>query len=497
MDIKINYAEKISRYNTTDLRTWIAKILAIIIPALLMSFFINISPMLTVLLFVICIFTIMYWINPKKTLLAFGIFLVFQGLVLYHTGGVLGYFLRQIDEPLIVIFFILTILKRLSMGRPIRIMPIGLLLFCITVIGFISSYANQITGLYIAMSSYLLMIKGFLVFYIFLNMDFEESELRIYAKTFLMIGLIVVLTTFINITFPGPFNKFVGGVQIYRMGMLSAVSIFGHPGGLGSFMAILTCFSFAYYIITKERKLLVLIIFFLLTMLLSLRITPALGVFLAVLFAILVLSSVERKRAIALFSSISVTLFLFFADKILKILSLAISGYVTSIDPYKVARDALYLTGFKIAWDYFPFGAGFGTFGGWMSRVYYSPLYYKYGLNRIWGLSPDTGNFINDTFWPHILAELGIIGCIFYLLIFYQFFRYAIKGIKSFDTPYQRAFAVGTCMVLVSSLFESIKVTIYEMSLWGFLIFGSMGIICSLLRAQESKVCLNHIKDEK
>lgn len=485
--MKISYLKNASWHiGRNSLLIWALRFLAVFVPALLMGYFINVSPQLTIGLLIISIYCFTFCLSPKKTLLIFGVFLVFQSLIVQHTGGLPGSILNNLDELLIILSFLLLILKRISDRRTLRFQPIGFILLGITFVGFISNYSSQLVNPTVSLISFFLLIKGFLIFYIFLNMDFNETEIRVFTKIFLIIGLFVVFTTIINVSFPGPFNKFVGGFRDYRLGMLSAISIFGHPGGLGTFMSILTCFSFAFHIITKERRFLVLTIFFLLTMLLSLRITPALGTFLACTFAIFILSPVERKRTVIVLSSIGVTLFLFFADKIVKILSGAISGYITDVNPYKVARDALYLTGFKIAWDYFPFGAGFGTFGGWMSRVNYSPLYYKYGLRHVWGLSPEHGGFINDTFWPHIMAELGIIGFIFYLLIFYQFFKYSIKGIKLLKAPFQRSFALGTLMVLISSLVQSIKLTIYEMSLWAFLIFGSIAIVYFLLNVQES-----------
>lgn len=89
----------------------------------------------------------------------------------------------------------------------------------------------------------------------------------------------------------------------------------------------------------------------------------------------------------------------------------------------------------KIAWDYFPFGAGFGTFGSWMSRAMYSPLYHTYGLSHVWGLSPGKTSFINDIFWPSILAETGIFGLLFYGLIIIGFLRICVQSLKVLNTP--------------------------------------------------------------
>lgn len=476
--MKVREIIGISNNNST--RILILKVIAVLIPGLIFSMLtVALSPLLAAGLFVFSVFCIVYWIWPKRALLAFGVFLVFQSLLIRYIGGVIGVVLK-FDEIFILTAFVLTVLQRFSKGQPVRFMPVGLLLLGMTAMGFLSSYVNHLTGTFAALAAYLLMIKGFLFFFIFLNTDLTESETKVFAKTFLVIGFFIVLTTIVNIASPGPFNKFIGASRLfYRMGMLSAVSIFGHPAGLGTTMGIFTCFALAFYIVIKDKRFLIITIIFLLTMLLSLRVLPAVGFFSAVLLAALVLPSMERKRAILFLVFVGVIISLAFAEIIVDILSGAVSSYITKADPYKVARDVLYITGFKIATSYFPFGAGLGTFGSYISKVYYSSLYYKYGLNRIWGLSPKTGQFISDTFWPHIMAELGFVGCILYLWILFLFIKYAIKGIKTFSTPLQRAFAIGVFMMLIVSFAHSIKGAVYEQSLWAYLIFGSMGILCS------------------
>lgn len=86
--------------------------------------------------------------------------------------------------------------------------------------------------------------------------------------------------------------------------------------------------------------------------------------------------------------------------------------YVSGLDNEYLARPMTYKTSLKILWDYLPFGSGMGTFacnGAWK---YYSPLYYKYNLNGIWGLD-EGGGFICDAYYP-TLAQFGIVGVFFF-----------------------------------------------------------------------------------
>ena len=87
------------------------------------------------------------------------------------------------------------------------------------------------------------------------------------------------------------------------------------------------------------------------------------------------------------------------------------------------ARAQLLINSFQIAKDHFPVGAGFGTYGSYYSAIYYSPLYYKYGLNTIYGLSKELYSFICDSFWPMILGQAGFIGTILYALAVFKLFK--------------------------------------------------------------------------
>ena len=91
------------------------------------------------------------------------------------------------------------------------------------------------------------------------------------------------------------------------------------------------------------------------------------------------------------------------------------------------ARQLFWQNGIDLFKEYFPFGTGFGTFGSGSAASYYSSLYYTLGFNNIAGMQPDNTKFLNDTFWPMIFAQLGLVGTIPYtallLFILYEICR--------------------------------------------------------------------------
>lgn len=103
--------------------------------------------------------------------------------------------------------------------------------------------------------------------------------------------------------------------------------------------------------------------------------------------------------------------------------------FITGLDNEQLARPMMYKTAPKVFVDYIPFGPGLGTFGTSASaKTYYSPLYYKYDLADIWGMSPsDRGAFNADSFYPS-LAQFGFFG-LFFFLIFWKRRLLAINNI--------------------------------------------------------------------
>ena len=125
--------------------------------------------------------------------------------------------------------------------------------------------------------------------------------------------------------------------------------------------------------------------------------------------------------------------------------------YISGMSNDELARPITYKTSLKILYDYFPFGSGMGTFacnGAWQ---HYSPLYFKYNLNDIWGLSPDAGGFICDAYYP-TLAQFGIVG-VFFFLWFWKRRMSAINVIV--DMRYYRVAMITICCLAIEQTADS------------------------------------------
>ena len=99
--------------------------------------------------------------------------------------------------------------------------------------------------------------------------------------------------------------------------------------------------------------------------------------------------------------------------------------------------------------DYFPLGSGLGTFGTQSAATYYSPLYYRYGLNTYWALK-EGGSELTDCYWPAVGAELGIIGIILMVTLIFVFSKRFIQS-ANHKKYYMIAFLTYVIYLLVSS----------------------------------------------
>ena len=109
-----------------------------------------------------------------------------------------------------------------------------------------------------------------------------------------------------------------------------------------------------------------------------------------------------------------------------------VEGMSEGISEYgRMARPESYKTAGTIIFsDFIPFGSGLGTFSTNAAAKFYSPIYYKYGMNDIWGLYPENPMFLADAFFPS-LAEYGMVGIFFFLWFWIRRYK-EINRINSF-----------------------------------------------------------------
>lgn len=156
-----------------------------------------------------------------------------------------------------------------------------------------------------------------------------------------------------------------------------------------------------------------------------------------------------------------------------------ITGNSDTFDPNVIesfARPVLYVTAFMIFCDYFPFGSGLASYASFASSDNYSSLYYEYGLNYIWGLSPEMPDFICDAFYPS-LAQFGVVGVILFIWFWVYIYKYLKILISENPEKNKYIFCIGVmtmCFVFIESIASTSFVQFY-----GMLDMMLLGIVCS------------------
>lgn len=141
------------------------------------------------------------------------------------------------------------------------------------------------------------------------------------------------------------------------------------------------------------------------------------------------------------------------------------------------ARNLLLRYGVRIMRAAFPIGTGFGTFGTAVAREHYSKLYLRYGFWRYYGTSMRHSNFLLDTYWPAIMAELGIFGAIFMLIVVLLLFR---RTVRMCSNPYSRVciYSCWTALFISSTVSSAFFAATKSMIM--------IGLVCILVPIADS-----------
>ena len=114
------------------------------------------------------------------------------------------------------------------------------------------------------------------------------------------------------------------------------------------------------------------------------------------------------------------------------------------------ARMALYYFSTNVFADYFPFGSGFATYATYTSGVYYSPLYNKYGMDIMYGLTESDPKFIADTYYP-ALAQFGVVGAALFFLFWGTI---ALKASRMLREKINLKYFAITILIIIFFLIE-------------------------------------------
>lgn len=135
-------------------------------------------------------------------------------------------------------------------------------------------------------------------------------------------------------------------------------------------------------------------------------------------------------------------------------------------------RYLLFFYSFVTMGRYFPIGAGFATYGSAMAARHYSPLYYQYGFSSRYWMSPENSSALQDSYYPIIFAQFGVLGTVIFIAFHIILIRRFIML-----TPCRRyrsaAWIVLSCLMIAGLGFQALN-------LWGCAMFMLLALYCKL-----------------
>ncbi len=146
--------------------------------------------------------------------------------------------------------------------------------------------------------------------------------------------------------------------------------------------------------------------------------------------------------------------------------------FTGEVDRDNLARFVLYRTAPDILVDYAPFGSGFASFGTFASGQYYSDIYIKYGIEKVWGISQDFYNYVADTYYPS-LAQFGIVGVLLYVLFWLYIAKKAFNFYKVTKNNFYPTFVI---LIIVFFIIEGVADSTFTTHR-GFFILMFLGLL--------------------
>ncbi|HEX5045291.1 MAG TPA: hypothetical protein VFV75_20510 [Candidatus Polarisedimenticolaceae bacterium] len=396
--------------------------------------------------------------------------------------------IRRADELVLAVLLPVAIIRLLIRGR----VPLGratlLCIGTITAIGLVAAAMRETPTTVVLLDAFLL-FKGLTIFVIAYAFAPSMRATAALLNAVLVFGVTAGVIGMIEMVAPALVRDLLPlTAQGSRGGQTCIVSIFEHEGQAGWFFAFVATVAFSSYVVTRRPLFLATFLFLSLCSVLTLRRKPIVGLVVMVLvFVLLGRRTNQRVRAATLLLVMLLAGAVFFGDTLVGVFIDGYQQYLGGPDPMKVARNAMYLTSFRIACDTFPLGAGFGVFGGYTSRLFYSPVYYEYGLSKVWGLSPENDHFIMDAFWPHVLGQFGFIGLAAYLALLALLWIPVLRVMRQPGSTARRILAFVCVLGFAEALVESTAQSVFETTLSAFFIFGFLAV--SLANERTTRPC--------
>lgn len=369
---------------------------------------------------------------------------LFQNSISRIVGGGL---IESIDEIMVVIFFLwalIIVIQRKKVSK--NVLTIFCLICAFSLIGIISCKVNSEFIISRVIVSNFLVIKFFILASSIAVIGFKDETRNEIISALEFWSKIVMIFAIFNFIMPEIYQKVCPfAIVTYRFGLVSVTSLFYHAGRYGWFMLFIALLHYSKYKSSGDKKEMKWMIICILFSLLSMRTKVISSIVIIAMYEAVANKKINIKKIL-----IAIIVLLIMALTFKDVVYNTYILYFTNTEGVS-ARQALLTNSIEIIKDYFPLGVGFGKYGSWYARVYYSEYYYKYNMTKIYGLSPDGAFFGTDSFWSGIFGETGILGSVVYILLL----LYIFKMLKEKNKGNKSIYVQWAILILIQTICES------------------------------------------
>ncbi len=373
--------------------------------------------------------------EPQKSSLGFFLLFILIYVFAMFLNEPLG--IDYMDE-VVVVFLLFYLLKYIFFNKN-RKLGLDIKVYVLAIIFYLAYSINiSSNGIRYILLDVFTQSKPYIAFFsvYYTSKQFSRPQKKVISQ----ISILLFITTIFVVLFSLTSSSFENGISKF----------FVHPS---KFYSALILIGLTYlYVNPKKRSVEIMTLIILSLGLMSLK-GKMFGFYAAsILGYIMINKGVRIKFSIKNISALVISLVIILYAAREKMYFYFIDS---SISEHALARPAMYFVSGKILRDFFPFGSGFGSFGTHASRISYSDIYYEYGLDNIWGLSPSYSSFITDTYYPS-LAQFGCVGIVLFIL----FWIVNIKrlNLMSSDVKVSNNYLIGSlllCYIFIESVADA------------------------------------------
>lgn len=325
--------------------------------------------------------------------------------------------MENIDDLIFIIIFIILFLHILFIFRfPKAVLNKPLFFFLLVFI--VSAIVNQvrIDIVIVQLRSYIICTS---LYYLIVWSNLNNKQLIIIIKRIVIFSIPVFITAYLEFFLQKTIlitTSRYGG-ELEQSEGFRVFTLIGNPIDFSNFaillISIVMASVFAKYKVFNFKKYIfnIILLLSILTLFMSNSRGPVIALLLTFIFASVYLNIISKSKMILALGLLSIS-FLFIGDNFFQ----RITDFNFDVNTTKMYRVIYIHKSIEIIADNPVFGVGPGKFGGWVSINYHKSYIYE-----LYKFSTDGISSI-DMFFPHLIGELGILGFLIYLNLYFRHF---------------------------------------------------------------------------